>query len=471
MSDILEKFNGLVWGAPALLAILFVGVYITVKTRCCQISFLPYSVKMLIAQLTGKQTDGGKSSYRALCTALSATVGTGNIAGVAGGIAIGGPGAVFWMWVCGLLGMGIKFAEATLAVRYRIKDERGEYLGGPMYMIQRGLPGRYHWLATFYCAFGVIAAFGVGNATQINTVVSSVNTTILAFGGHTCELYNWLMGLGLAVLIVILLSGGAERIGIAAEALVPFACGIYILLCFGAIISQAVAIPQALYQIVSGAFQPSAVTGGVVTSVVSVLRIGAARGVFTNEAGMGTAAIAHGSAQVRHPVEQGFMGIVEVFLDTIVICTLTALVILCSGIPLEFGVDTGVLLAVNAFSAVYGNWATILISACLCLFAVATVLGWGLYGGRCAQYLWGNNAWRWFVPVQGVTVVAGAVLGTGIVWLLAETVNGLMAIPNLIALALLTPELSSLVNDYKNMLPFVSREHICQLAVKKFSEI
>lgn len=449
LGDFLARLNEFVWGVPALLAIIGVGLYITGKTRLSQLTLLPRSIVHLISGLTGKRNGGDTSSYRALCTALAATVGTGNIAGVAGGIAIGGPGAVFWMWICGILGMGIKFAEATLAVRYRVKDTNGELLGGPMYMIREGLPKPYHWMATAYCMLGVVAAFGVGNATQINTVVGSVNSAISAFGGKTGAVYNLIMGISLSVLIIILLSGGAERIGRAAEALVPFACGIYILLSVGVLVCRAGMIPQALHQIVVGAFQPSAVTGGVVGSVVCALRVGASRGVFTNEAGMGTAAIAHGAAEVKHPVEQGFMGIVEVFLDTIVICTLTALVILCSGTPLEFGVDTGASLAINAFSHVYGGWVTLLISASLCLFAVATVLGWGLYGARCAQYLFGKSAWKWFVPVQGITVIAGAVLGTGTVWLLAETVNGLMAIPNLIALALLAPELSRLVKAYK----------------------
>ena len=449
MENFLVRMNELVWGIPALLAIIGVGLYITGKTRGVQLTFLPRSLCKLTSHLRGKGNNREASSYRALCTALAATVGTGNIAGVAGGIAIGGPGAVFWMWVCGILGMGIKFAEATLAVRYRIKDKSGEFLGGPMYMIRQGLSRPYHWLAIVYCVLGVIAAFGVGNATQINTVVSSVNATICAFGGKTGVVYNFIMGLGLSALIVILISGGAERIGRAAEALVPFACGVHILLAVGVLVFRGDAIPRAFQQILLGAFKPSAVTGGVVSSVACALRIGASRGVFTNEAGMGTAAIAHGSAKVKHPVEQGLMGIAEVFLDTIVICTLTALVILCSGIPLEFGVDTGAALAIDAFSSVYGDWVTILISAALCLFAVATVLGWGLYGARCAQYLFGKSAWKWFVPIQGLTVIAGAVLGTGTVWLLAETVNGLMAIPSLIALALLTPELSRLVNDYK----------------------
>ena len=245
LENILGRLNELVWGIPALIAILGVGIYITGKTGFSQIRYLPLSLKKFIARLRGQGGEAGETSYRALCTALAATVGTGNIAGVAGGIAIGGPGAVFWMWICGVLGMGIKFAEATLAVRYRMKDSTGEYLAGPMYMIQEGLPSAYRWLAVVYCALGVVAAFGVGNATQINTVVGSVNSTICAFGGKTSHVFNLIMGLTLSLLIIILLSGGAERIGRAAEALVPFACGIYILLALGVIVCRVNMIPQA----------------------------------------------------------------------------------------------------------------------------------------------------------------------------------------------------------------------------------
>ena len=372
--------------------------------------------------------------------------GTGNIAGVAGAIAIGGPGSIFWMWICALLGMVTKFAEAALAVRFRIKSQ-GEYVGGPMYMITQGLGPKWKPLATAYAFFGVVAAFGVGNATQINAVVTGVNQALTAFGGTPSVVGNLLLGLVLAVLIGWMLMGGAKRIGAAAEMLVPFAAAAYLLLGGMVLIARFQAIPTAFAAIFRGAFAPKAVTGGVVGSALMTLRTGVARGVFTNEAGMGTAAIAHGGAWVEHPAQQGLMGIMEVFLDTIVICTMTALVILVSGVPIPYGTDTGAALTTEAFRAVCGPWATVFIAAALCCFAFATVLGWGLYGIRCAQFLFGHGAFRGFAALQVGAVVLGAVLNTGTVWLLSETVNGLMAIPNLITLAALSKELARLTKE------------------------
>ena len=409
---------------------------------------------MFFARLRGgsKQHSGGVSPFQALCTALAATVGTGNLAGVAGAIGIGGPGAIFWMWICAVLGMITKFAEATLAVRYRVRDREGNLLGGPMYMIREGLGKRYAWLGSLYCFFGVVAAFGVGNATQINALVSSVNTVVTAFGGTPSTGGDIFMGTVLAALIVAMLLGGAKRIGKVAQWLVPFASMAYLLLGAGVLLCNASAIPGAFTSIFEGAFSPRAVTGGVLGSAFLALRVGVSRGVFTNEAGMGTASIAHAAAEVAHPAEQGLLGIMEVFLDTIVICTMTALVILCSGVPIRYGLDEGVTLTTRAFASVYGDWVSFLIAAAMCAFAFATVLGWGLYGARCAQYLLGENAWKKFIFLQGTVVVLGAVLQTGTVWLLSETVNGLMAIPNLIALACLSPELARLTKEYKNSL-------------------
>lgn len=450
MIEMLERINGFVWGVPALLLILGVGCYLTLRTGFLQIRIFPKAIRQFCSQFRKKETkEGGVSSYRAMCTALAATVGTGNLAGVAGAIAIGGPGAVFWMWICAILGMILKFAEASLAVYYRQKNEKGEWIGGPMYMISSGLGKRWKWLASVYCFFGVVAAFGVGNATQINTVLDSVNGVLLDFGWQKSLLRNILIGILMAILVLILLMGGAKRIGTAAEMLVPFASVIYLVLGLGILIIKHSEIPAALSSIVRGAFAPQAVTGGMMGSVLLSLRTGAARGVFTNEAGMGTASIAHAGADVSHPIEQGTMGIIEVFLDTIVICTMTALVILCSGVPIPYGKDVGILLTSSAFSNIYGNWVCIIITAALCLFAFATVLGWGLYGGRCVQYLFGYEAWKPFVLLQGVFVVLGAVMNTGVVWMLSEIINGLMAIPNLIALFMLTPVLLRLIREYE----------------------
>lgn len=450
MTKFLSLVNQFVWGIPALILILGVGLYLSFRTGFAQLTLFPKAASSFVRKLRGRKDDGeGISAYRALCTALAATVGTGNLAGVAGAIAIGGPGAIFWMWVCAFLGMVIKFAEATLAVRYRVRNADGELVGGPMYMIGQGLGKKWKWLAGIYAFLGVVAVFGVGNATQINAVIGGVNSVVTAFGGQESMLGNLLMGIVLAVLVAFMLSGGAKRIGQIAEGLVPFASVLYLVLCIGVLCVHVSSIGDAFSSIVRGAFSPQAVTGGVLGSAFQALRIGASRGVFTNEAGMGTASIAHASATVDHPVEQGLMGIIEVFVDTIVICTMTALVILCSGIAIPYGADTGVTLTLDAFSSVYGDWVCVPIALALCCFALATVLGWGLYGARCAQYLFGENVWKPFVIAQSVVVVIGAVLKTGTVWMLSETVNGLMAIPNLIALAMLSPELTRLTKAYK----------------------
>jgi AGCS family alanine or glycine:cation symporter len=449
MGEILEQAYDLVWGVPALVLILGVGLYLSVRTGFVQLRLFPVACRDFWRRLTGKeQRLDGVSPFQALCTALAATVGTGNLAGVAGAIAIGGPGAIFWMWVCAVLGMATKLAEAALAVRYRVTED-GEQLGGPMYIISRGMGRRWAWLGGVYSFFGVVAAFGVGNATQINAVIAGFNDCITAFGGTTSRQGDLLIGMILAVIILLMLLGGAGRIGAVAEKLVPIAAAAYLLLGSLVLIIRIDAIPAAFSSIIQGAFSPKAATGGVIGSLITTLRTGVSRGVFTNEAGMGTAGIAHGSANVKHPIDQGLMGIMEVFLDTIVICTMTALVILCSGVDIPYGIDVGVSLTTNAFSAVLGDWVKVFITLALCLFAFATVLGWGLYGARCAQFLFGRNVWKKFAWLQAVTAVIGALLNTGTVWLIAETVNGLMAIPNLIALAVLSPELSRLILDYK----------------------
>ena len=447
MHELLEKVNAIVWGPPLIILTLCIGLYISLSTGFVQIRLLPKALKAFFSQFKRKNESSGVSSYRALCTALAATVGTGNLAGVAGAIAIGGPGAVFWMWVCGLLGMATKFAEATLAVRFRQKNKEGAYVGGPMYMICNGLHRRWHVLAYLYCFFGVVASFGVGNATQINTVLGGFEK-IVSQNGNTISFHvRLIIGISLAVLVSVLLRGGAKRIGKATELLVPFASVCYLVLGIVVLTVRVDAIDDAFKAIVLGAFSPKAVTGGAVGSFVLTLRIGTSRGVFTNEAGMGTASIAHASSDVSSPCDQGLMGIVEVFLDTIVICTVTALVILCSGVMIPYGADTGVSLTADAFSSVFGEWIYIAITVALCTFAVATVLGWGLYGARCTQFLFGEGAWNVFVFLQGIVVVVGACMRTETVWLMSDIVNGLMSVPNLIALFLLTPELSRLIKE------------------------
>ena len=439
MGQIISAINNVVWGVPALIMILGTGIKLSFATGFAQLRFFPLAMRSFLQKLRAPRTDG-VSPYQALCTALAATVGTGNIAGVAGAIALGGPGSIFWMWVCAIFGMVTKFAEATLAVHYRNRDGSA----GPMYVIEKGLGKRWNWLGKLYCFFGVVAALGVGNATQINAVIGGSHDVLQYFGKTGTSTGDLCIGLVAAVILLAVLLGGAKRIGRFAESLVPFAAVSYLILCLGALICTVDRIPGAISQIFVGAFCPRAVTGGVLGSAFISLRVGVARGVFTNEAGMGTAGIAHGAAEVKHPVEQGLMGIMEVFLDTIVICTMTALVILCCGVDIPYGTDTGVRLTTGAFAATYGSWVSIPISLFLCCFAFATMIGWGLYGIRCAQYLFGKTAWKTFAVIQAVVLVVSVFLKTETIWALAETVNGLMAIPNLIALWLLCPQLVKL---------------------------
>ena len=448
MRQVLLSVHGALWGVPMLLLILGVGLWITVKAGFPQIALFPDALGSFVRKLRTRNTGSGVSPFRALCTALGATVGTGNIIGVAGAICLGGPGAVFWMWICGLVAMGTKFAEATLAVRYRVKTG-SDLSGGPMYMITEGFGKRWHSLAVVYSLFGLVASFGVGNTVQINALVSGINSVLPLFGRAASMRWNLAFGLILSVMVGSVLLGGVKRIGSAAELLVPAVSMFYMALCFWVLLLRREHIGNALAMILRGAFSPEAVTGGMVGSAFQALRIGCCRGVFTNEAGMGTASIAHGSADVSHPVEQGFMGIVEVFLDTIVLCSLTALVILVSGVTVPYGRDGGGTLTMEAFSSVCGDWSLGALAGALCCFAFATVLGWGLYGARCAQFLFGERAWEPFAVAQTLAVVAGAAVKTETIWLLAELFNGLMAIPNLFVLAALAPELSRLTKEYK----------------------
>ena len=442
MTKFLETINGFIWGAPALVLILGVGLFLSCRTGFVQLTLFPRALRQFWRILCRR--DGQDGSFRCLCTALAATVGTGNLAGVAGAIALGGPGAIFWMWVSGFFGMATKYAEAVLAVRFRTKRD-GENRGGPMYIITEGLGAKWKILAKVYCLFGVLASFGVGNAAQINALTTAAGSLLGRSGLET----DWTLGFILAAAVYLALLGGAKSIGAAAEKLIPAAAVGYIALCFAVLLLRFREIPGALASIVQGAFSPRAVTGGMLGSAFTALRIGCARGTFTNEAGMGTAAIAHGGADVAHPSEQGLMGIMEVFLDTIVICTLTALTILVSGVPIPYGQDTAVALTEAAFGAVLGPWASWFLTLAICCFAFATVLGWGFYGGRCLEYLLGAPVWKGYAAAMGIMALLGATLETGPVWLLADTFNGLMAIPNLFTLAALTKEVRRLTIEYR----------------------
>ncbi len=420
----LQRFNEFFWSVPVLGLILGTGLWLTIRTRAAQVRLFPAALREFFGRASG-------SSFRALCTALAATVGTGNIAGVAGAIAIGGPGAVFWMWVSGFLGLSVKFAESTLAVAHRQPDGAA----GPMFYIPWPMLGKV------YCIFGLLASLGVGNAAQVNAVMTALGECSASMGFRLAPGACFCMGLGLAGAVYWMVRGGGRAIGSAAECLIPVVSGIYILLCLGAIVLRWDVIGEAVDSIFRGAFQPRAVTGGAVGSAMTTLRLGISRGVFTNEAGMGTAAIAHGAAQVDCPARQGLMGIMEVFLDTMVICTLTALAILCSGLEIPYGVSAGAELTARALACSYGPWVTAALCGCLCLFALATILGWGYYAGRCAEYLFGTLNWKAFAAVQAAVVLLGTGMQSQTIWTLSELFNGLMAIPNLLAILTLTPEL------------------------------
>ena len=395
--------------------------------------------------------DGAMTPFQAVCTALAATVGTGNIAGVAGAIAIGGPGAVFWMWISAILGMCTKFSEVTLAVHFREKNEKGELVGGPMYYIKNGLKKHWHWLAYLFSIFGVLTVFGTGNATQVNTITTAIDSALENYGimsGDSAKTVNLIIGIILAALLAMILLGGIKRIGQVTEKLVPFMALLYIVFAIGVIALNIQNIPSVFSLIIEGAFNPASVTGGAVGSFFMSMKKGVSRGIFSNEAGLGTGSIAHACADTRKPVKQGFFGIFEVFVDTIVICTLTALVILCSEVPINFGSTAGAELTISGFTSTYGSWVSIFTAVAMCCFAFSTIVGWGLYGARCIEFLFGSKVNKPFMLVYSLVAIVGATMDLGLLWSIAETFNGLMAIPNLIAVFLLSGVVVKLVKEY-----------------------
>ena len=426
----------------------------SIRTGFLQIRKFPYAIRETIGRMFHKKeaSDGAITPFQAVCTALAATVGTGNIAGVAGAIAIGGPGAVFWMWCSAILGMCTKFSEVALAVHFRERGASGELVGGPMYYIKNGLGKHWQWLAVLYSLFGVLTVFGTGNATQVNTIIAAIDAPLLQFGvleGTGLNTLNLIIGVAVAMLVAMVLLGGIKRIGSVSEKLVPFMALFYVVLALGVVILRIKSLPSVLEAIVTGAFQPKAVTGGIVGSMFLSMKKGVSRGIFSNEAGLGTGSIAHACADTQEPVKQGLFGIFEVFADTIVICTLTALVILCSGVPVDYGVAAGAELTISGFTSTFGSWASIFTAVALCCFAFSTIIGWGLYGSRCVEYLFHSaKLVRPFLVVYSFVSILGATLDLGLLWSIADTFNGLMAIPNLIALLLLSGTVVKLVRDY-----------------------
>lgn len=445
--------NNFIWGVPAMICIIGVGLVLSFRTRFLQICKFPYAMKVTFGRMFKKReaSDGAMTPFQAVCTALAATVGTGNIAGVAGAIAIGGPGAVFWMWISAILGMCTKFSEVTLAVHFREKNVHGDLVGGPMYYIKNGLKKHWHWLAYLFSAFGVLTVFGTGNATQVNTITTAINTALMNYhviSKDAVPTVNLVVGIILAVLIALILLGGIRRIGQVTEKLVPFMALVYIVLAVGVILFNIGHIPAVFASIVEGAFHPAAVTGGAVGSFFMSMKKGVSRGIFSNEAGLGTGSIAHACADTRKPVKQGFFGIFEVLVDTIVICTLTALVILCSQVPVSYGQAAGAELTISGFTATYGNWVSVFTAVAMCCFAFSTIIGWGLYGTRCIEFLFGSRVNKPFMLVYALVAIVGATMDLGLMWSIAETFNGLMAIPNLIAVFLLSGVVVKLVKEY-----------------------
>lgn len=457
MLDRIEAINGVVnnfiWGVPAMICIVGVGLFLSFRTKFIQIRKFPYAMKVTFGRMFKKReaSDGALTPFQAVCTALAATVGTGNVAGVAGAIAIGGPGAVFWMWMSALLGMCTKFSEVTLAVHFREKNKDGDYVGGPMYYIKNGLKKHWHWLAYLFSAFGVLTVFGTGNATQVNTITTAIDSALFNYNiisEDAAPTLNLIIGIALAILIGLILLGGVKRIGQVAEKLVPFMAVFYIILAIGVVVININHVPEVFADIFKGAFNPASVTGGVVGSFFMSMKKGVSRGIFSNEAGLGTGSIAHACADTRKPVKQGFFGIFEVFVDTIVICTLTALVILCSGVPVGYGQAAGAELTISGFTSTYGGWVSIFTAVAMCCFAFSTIIGWGLYGTRCIEFLFNSRVNKPFMLVYSLVAIVGATLNLDFLWSVAETFNGLMIIPNLIAVFMLSGVVVNMVKEY-----------------------
>ena len=454
IEQINKQVNDFVWGVPAMICIIGVGLWLSCRTGFIQIRKFGIAMKATIGRMLHKNeaADGAVTPFQAVCTALAATVGTGNIAGVAGAIALGGPGAVFWMWVSALLGMCTKFAEVTLAVHFRERNVHGDWVGGPMYYIKNGLSKKWHFLAYAYAGLGVLTVFGTGNATQVNTITTSINSALMSYGLISQDSVfgiNLVMGIFIAIMVAMVLLGGVKRIGRVTEKLVPFMALLYVILGLGVIALNISDVPAVFESIFVGAFTPAGFTGGVVGSMFISMRRGVSRGIFSNEAGLGTGSIAHAAADTKSPVQQGYFGIFEVFCDTIIICSLTALTVLLGAPVIEYGVTAGAELTISGFVNTYGNWVSIFTAIAMCCFAFSTIIGGGLYGTRCLEFIVGSKVNKIFMILYSLVAILGATADLGLIWDIADTCNGLMAIPNLIALFLLSGTVVKLIKEHK----------------------
>lgn len=457
ITNVNAKINGFVWGLPMMVLILGVGIYLTVRCGFPQFAHFGHIMKNTLGKALEKTDakEGSVSPFKAMCTALAASIGTGNIAGVSGAIALGGPGAVFWMWISALLGMCTKYAEVTLAIKYRERNEKGDWVGGPMYYIKNGLGKNWKWLGVIFAVFGALAAFGIGNMTQINTIASTINTAISQFvdtSASTQTIIAWVVAIICAIIVAIVLLGGIQRLADVTSLMVPVMAVIYIVASIIVIIVNIGAIPQAFKAIFVGAFNPSAIVGGAVgIGIKTAITKGVGRGIFSNEAGLGSAPIAHAAADVDHPVKQGIFGVFEVFMDTVVVCTMTALVVLL-GVGVDnvvYGVGIGADLTIQGFMSVFpGKASATAVAICLSLFALSTVLTWALYGTRCVEFLLGYKASKVYQVIFCLFACIAGTVSLQLAWDIADTLNGLMAIPNLIAVALLSPQVIKLTKEY-----------------------
>ena len=464
--DVVKFLNDIAWGPWMLLLLVGTGVYLSIRVGFLQFRKFGYAMKNTVGKMFQKQTagKGEVTPFQAVSTALAATVGTGNIAGVTGAIAVGGPGAVFWMWLSALFGMVTKYAEVVLSIRYRERNAKGDWVGGPMYYIKNGLGQKWNWLAVAFSILGALAAFGIGNMTQVNTIAGSINTAIDAFGGdsgtttvvlfgQTVPVSSIVVGMLVAVVVAMVLFGGIKRIGSVAERLVPLMAAVYVICSLCVIFTNFGSVGKVFAMIFKGAFNAEAALGGAFgITIMTTIQKGVGRGVFSNEAGLGSAPMAHAASSETDPVKQGLYGIFEVFADTIVICTLTALTLLCgveSGVPITWGQSAGVEMISASFATVFGDKIGALIVAIgIGLFALSTILSWSLYGTRCCEFLLGHKAVLAYQAIFIVLIIVGATLELELVWNIADTLNGFMAIPNLVALLGLSGVVVKLTKNY-----------------------
>ena len=428
-SILLDTVSGIVWGPITLSLLLGVGIYLTFGLKAFPITNMAYGFRSLFKK-DGKQSDGDISSFQSLMTALSATVGTGNIAGVATAIFLGGPGAIFWMWITALFGMATKYCEAFLAIYFRERNSKNNIVGGPMYYIKNGLDKKYHFLAYLFAAFGMVAAFGIGNGVQVNSVSQVIN---IEFG-----VSQSIIGFTIAVLVAFVILGGIKSIGNVASKLVPIMSLLYILGGLIIIIDNYSLIPKMFFLIINSAFTETAATGGFAGATISMaVRFGVSRGVFSNEAGLGSSPIAHAAAQTNNPAKQGSISMLEPLIDTLIVCSITAFVVLISGEWLS-GIN-GAALTTSAFDQGLPIFGKYIVIFGLILFAFSTIIGWSYYGEKCAEFIFGEKVIPIYRLLWIIIIPFGAIIKLNLVWLIADIMNGLMAIPNLIALILLSP--------------------------------